>query len=206
MLTAAASAAVTFDFEPPTFSLGTQYGPPAGDTPGDVVATVGGAEMLVDEFTQGTFTGFNLAEIAGHPGPPTSYFPVAANPTQSLTINNIGVGFDFSGLSYDVTEVTFDYVDLGGTENLDVNELGRQELGQLSFATSYPNFTVNVSETAVTGGLTGTVSIVADPGNAIDTLLIGGQEFGLDNLTAVPEPAALTLLGLGGLLLACRRG
>ena len=108
------TSGAAIDFEPPAFLLGTDYGTPAGHVPGTVVFNVWDVEASVRNFTLGAFVGFNFANIAGHPGPPTSYFPPAINPTQVLQFNNINMAFDFRGVPGEVIGVRFDYVDRGG--------------------------------------------------------------------------------------------
>jgi hypothetical protein len=185
--------AAFFDFEAPAFGLGTEYGATAGHVPGDVVFAASDVEVAVAEFTIGAFVGFNVAQISGHPGPPVSFFPVATNPTQSLTINNINMLFDFRAVPADVREVAFDYVDCGGSENFEINGLGRQEVLSLSALGPVPGFAVNVSEGPAPCGVQGRVEIVADPGRVISSVLIGGQEFGIDNLASAEEPIAFSI-------------
>jgi hypothetical protein len=190
-------SAATFDFE--SVPLATRYSVADGYSPGDTVLSNWDVKMTVEEFTQGAFTGFNFSEISGHPGPPTSFFPVGVNPSQSLTINNMNVKFDFTAVPFDVTGVTLDYVDLGGSENFDLNGLGRQEVGALSSLAAIPGYSITVTENPIGGGVTGTVKVEALPGNRIDTLLVGGQEFGIDNVEKVPEPTSWILATLAGL-------
>jgi hypothetical protein len=184
--------AATIDFEPPAFPLGTAYGTPAGHVPGNVVFNVCDVETSVQNFHLGAFVGFNFAEIAGHPGPPTSFFPAAVNSSQVLQINNINIFFDFRSMPQTVTSIRFDYVDVGGEENFDLNMTGLQEITKLSVLAPVPGFTINVTETPFGGGsnIWGRVSITADAGNKIETLLIGGQEFAIDNLQKLFEDSA----------------
>jgi hypothetical protein len=190
-------SAATFDFE--GVPLGTTYSVADGFNPGDVVLTNWNVDMSVEKFTEGAFVGFNFSEVSGHPGPPTSFFPIGANPTQSLTTNNMNVKFDFTGVPFDVTGVSLDYVDLGGTENFEINALGRQEVGALSSLAPVAGYNITVTENPAPGGVTGTLKVEALVGNRIDMLLIGGQEFGIDNVEKVPEPTSLALASLAGL-------
>lgn len=181
--------AAVIDFE--DVPLATVYGSPAGDSAGDIVLTRWDVDMSVEDFTLGAFVNLGRADVVTQP---TSFFPPAVNSTQVLQINNINTQFDFTGVPYDVTQVSFDYVDLGGEENFDLNGLGRQEVGLLSNVVPYAGFTINVSQIGGPGGVYGSVEVIADPGNRIETLLVGGQEFAIDNLRKVPEPAAASLL------------
>ena len=162
--------------------------------------------MTVENFTSGAFVGFNFAEIVGHPGPPTSYFPPAVNPTQALTTNNITARFDFTKLPGKVTKLRLLYADAGDTNNFDVNLLGRQEVNDLTSLGSYPNYNVSVSANPMPGGAWGAIEVVAAPGHFIETLDFGGQESSIDNLVTVPEPASVVaaLLGLATVLGARR--
>ena len=113
--------------------------------------------------------------------------------------------FDFTGVPFDVTGVTLDYVDLGGTENFDINSLGRQEVVLSSRRMPIAGFNVSVTENPAPGGVQGTLKVEAMPGNRIETLLIGGQEFGIDNVVKIPEPSSMTLAMIAGLaMVACR--
>lgn len=202
---ASAATAATVDFEPPTLALGDEFGPAVGDVPGDLAFVQDNIAVYLDQFSEGGVNSFNSAIISGQPGPPQSYFPPALNPTRTATLNNIAFRFDFTSLPYPVTALTFDYVDLGGTENLNLNLLGRQELAQFSDATSYGHHLISVSENVVSGGVTGTVTVTSEVDYTIDTLLVGGQELGIDNVNAVPEPGTLSLLGVATLLAGRRR-
>lgn len=183
--------AVDFETEP----LGTEYGTPAGDSPGDLVFSQDGVNMTVENFTSGAFTGFNVATITGQPGPPTSFFPASVNSTQALTLNNINGRFDFTGLGFDVTKVAVDYADGGDTNNFDVNGLGKQEVNDWTSLTSYPNYTVSVTAGSVGPIVVGTIMVAASAGNRIEWIELGGQESSIDNIVVVPEPNCL-LLGL----------
>ena len=190
-----AAFAATVDFE--SVPLGTEWGTTPGNSPGDLVLTEDSITMTVENFTSGAFVGFNAATIDV---PPQSFFPPAVNSTQALTLNNINGKFDFTGLPFAVSQVTVEYADGGDTNNFDVNGLGKQEVNDLTTLTSYAGFAVNV--TAATVGFTdvGTIEVIADPGQSIQTLELGGQESSFDNLLAVPEPTSLLLVVLSSLI------
>lgn len=193
LIPAVGASAASFDFE--DVAVGTVYGDSAGDVAGDVVLTLDDTDMSVETFTLGAFSNLGDATVVE---PPTSFFPAAVNPTHALQINNVNVQFDFTGVPFDVTRVSFDYVDLGGDENFDLNGAGRQELGLLSSIAPVAGFSINVTSIPIGGGVHGTVDVVAEPGNRIETLLVGGQEFAIDNVNKIPEPSTL----LGGLACA----
>ena len=166
-----------FDFE--TTKPGTEYNE-NNTKPGQVVDRRWEVGLSFKEFTLGRFSNFGSAQIVA---PPESLFPAAENPSQSMSLNNINAMFDYTALPFPVGKVTFDYVDLGGQENLDINGIGRYE-GELDAIPPnfFPGFTVNVSTTAVRGGVVGSVEICADPGEAIKSMTVGGQEFAIDNV------------------------
>ncbi|MFN3167627.1 MAG: PEP-CTERM sorting domain-containing protein [Phycisphaeraceae bacterium] len=178
--------AVNFDFEAPAFALGDTYGNPVGHVPGDVVFSQGGVDASVELFTLGGFVGFNYSRVSGHPGPPTSFFPAPINPTQSLTINNIAMNFDVTAAGA-IRDVRFDYVDLGGDENLQINGFPRLEIGRMIDAVPLapPGYSIAVSEVPIPGGVTGSVRITAGPNRFIQNVLVGGQEFGIDNFRII---------------------
>jgi len=160
--------------------VGTIYGGSFGDTPGDVIFTEDGIDVSVETYLSGSF---GRATIGG--------FTNSSFPTTPATISNLNLKFDFSNLAFDVGKVTFEYVDFGGNENLGVN-------GNILGLPSLINApaTIGGASVAVTpfrGGL-GTVTIVG----AINSITVGGQEFGMDNVVAmaVPEPSSLLLLML----------
>ena len=176
-----------FDFE--LVEKGTEYN--ADNTkPEQVIARRWDVGLSFKEFTLGTFTNYGFAQVTA---PPDSFFPPAVNDTQTLLINNINAMFDYTALPFPVAKVNFDYVDLGGQENLDVNGLGRYE-GELDAIPPgfFPGFTVTVTKSAAPGGVAGTVEISADAGQAIESVTVGGQEFAIDNVMKeegdVPPP------------------
>lgn len=185
------------DFQLPSVSPGTVYGAsaPVPDSPGDVVLTQAGIRMSVEEFFIGSFVGFFRAEVGG------TYDD--AFPTTPLELDNISVRFDFARLGFDVTSVTLDYREFGGSDNFAVNGSALINLGSLVELPSEPG--------ALAEGITATVveqqtiTLEADIGYTIDHFLIGGQELTIDNVAAVPEPTTLLLLTLGALAAVTRR-
>lgn len=163
---------VCVDFELP-LTVGTQYGAPASHNPGDVVFTSNGIPVSVHDFN---FTGgggtFNVATIA--------LAPVPFGTGQSINTNNINLEFDFSTLGFVPKEVSFEFLDLGGFENISVNgsPIFTGELS--SVPTPIGGVNISVSTTPVTGGKTGTVILTG----AVQKLRVGGQEFWIDNVCA----------------------
>ena len=166
------NAGVCVDFERP-LGVGTQYGAPAGHKSGDVVFTTNGIPVSVHDFIfPGGGGTFNEARI--------DFAPVPFGSGQSIRTNNINLEFDFSGIGFAPSEVRFEFLDLGGFENISVN-------GSPIFAgelTAVPNpiggVNIAVSTTLVTGGKKGMVILTG----AVQRIRVGGQEFWIDNVCA----------------------
>ena len=163
---------VCVDFEAP-LTVGTQYGMPAGQSPGDLAFTTNNIPVSVYDFN---FIGgggtFNLAQI----DPASATFGNG----QIIRMNNINLEFDFSGLGFQTAQVTFEFLDLGGFENLSVNA-SPIFAGELSSApTPIGGVTLAVTTVPVTGGNKGTATLRG----VVTTLRIGGQEFWIDQVCA----------------------
>ena len=78
-------------------------------------------------------------------------------------------------------------------------------MGSLTSLAPIPGFNVNVTSNPISGGVDGVVEITALAGNRIESLLIGGQEFTIDNLNAIPEPSSSVLFVLAFLGLLAHR-
>ncbi len=163
---------VCVDFEPP-FTVGTQYGAPAGNLSGDVILNSNGVAVSVHDFIfQGGGGTFNVASIDA------ALVPFGLG--QSMRVNNINLEFDFSAIGFTPSEVRFEFLDLGGFENFSVN--GSPILaGELSSVpSSIGGVNISVSTTPVAGGQIGTVTLTG----AVQKLRVGGQEFWIDNVCA----------------------
>jgi hypothetical protein len=160
------------EFEPPQ-SIGTTYGSPAGNTAGDVVFSENGIQVSVDSFKfSGGGGAFTVATIIMPP------LPFGIN--QTIRTNNINLGFDFSGVGFPISEVQFEFLDLGGFENLSVNG-SPVFAGELSSApTSIGGTNLAVYRAPVSGGSKGIVIIRG----AVKKIVVGGQEFWLDRVCA----------------------
>lgn len=170
------------DFESQT--VGAAFGSSSSHAPGDLIFTEDGINVSVETDLAGSF---NNVVIGG--------FTDSDFTTTPVTISNINLGFDFSNLAYDVGKVTFEYLDFGGDENLGVNG-SVVELAQLIFApASLGGASITVTQQQGSfreGYIPGTVQVIG----AIESVTVGGQEFGMDNLVAmaVPEPSTCLLL------------
>lgn len=149
--------------------------------------------MRVGTFMTSASTTYNTAVVDGFTDP---YFT-----STPLTVNNVNLEFSFSQLPFAVTQVTFEYTESGGVQNLGVNGsvvlLSRMGLAPATLGGA----TVTVVESQFANGMRGTVTIQG----ALTSVTVGGQEFGLDNVEAVPAPATLALSGLAALCAARRR-
>jgi hypothetical protein len=163
---------VCVDFEPP-LTLGTQYGAPAGHSPGDLAFTSKGIPVSVHDFNfSGGGTTFNVAHV--------DLAPVAFGSGQSMRTNNINLEFAFGGIGFVPSVVSFEFLDLGGIENLSVNG-SPLFVGNLPSAPSpLGGVNVSVTTTPVLGGIRGVVTL----SGPVQTLRVGGQEFWIDNVCA----------------------
>ncbi len=163
---------VCVDFEPPLTS-GTQYGTPAGNNKGDIVFTTNGIPVSVYDFNFVTGGGtFNIARIE------LASIPFGIG--QSIRTNNINLEFDFSQLSFQPSEIHFEFLDLGGFENISVN--GSPVFAGELLAAPNPIGGINIAVTAapVQGGIKRTITLTG----AVKKLRIGGQEFWIDQVCA----------------------
>ena len=169
---AAGAREVCVDFEPP-FTVGTQYGAPAGHQSGDVVFTTNGIPVSVHDFNfPGGGGTFNVAHI--------DVAPVAFGSGQSMRTNNINLEFDFGNIGFTPDEIRFEFLDLGGSENISVN--GSQIFAGdiLAAPNSIGGVNIAVSTTPVAGGKKGVVILTG----AVQKIRVGGQEFWIDNVCA----------------------
>ena len=178
LLLAAPSQAqsVCVTFEPPLL-LGTVYGAPVGQSSGDLAFISNGVRVHVVNFSRlPAGFAFNRAYI--------DMAPAGFGPGQSIRTNNINLLFDLRALGFNVTKVSFNFLDLGGYENLSVNANGVY-VGELTAAPAVlGGAAVTVSSTPLpppAGGKTGTVTI---KGSTLRTVMVGGQELWIDSFCA----------------------
>lgn len=187
-------SAATLNFE--GLPVGTRFGQQYGQTPGQIVHSQNGIDMSVENFffsSQG-FTGFARAEVGG--GGLRAYFP-----SEPLFLDNLNVRFDLTGVGFNVDRVSVDYLELGGLDNFAVNDRPIIEITPLN------GLPIDIAPGIrlyhdVLDGITGLsrITLVGD----VDSLLIGGQELGINVVVAVPEPAGLALMGAAMTPLAWR--
>jgi len=177
----ASAAQVTFDYEP----LYSAWGSSAGNTPGDVVMVEDGIPMSVEIFHLGAYTAFTQAMI----DLPFSGF----GSVQTLSLNNISVQFDLGSVPGGPTDAYFEYADMGGDENLQINGETPFEISEmlaLDGAMVAAGVVMHVTDLAIPGGHTGMVWLEGP----VEKLLIGGQEFWIDNLRTPDGPTPCDLL------------
>jgi hypothetical protein len=156
--------------------LGTEYGithlPP--NAPGDFIFSENGIDVFVREFySDPTTTTFNFCRVE----PP---FPGFGSGNKIMNTNNINLEFYFGFLGFNVDSVSFEFADMGGIENMSLGTLPPY-IGELTGYTQPPGINFTISTTPIAGGIRGTVTL---SGSIIDTLIVGGQELLLDNITA----------------------
>lgn len=100
---------VTFDYEP----LGQQYGASVSMNPGDPMFSEGGTNLWITNFLIYGSPYFDSARI----DPAFSSSSVTFGHQRILAISNVGVVFDFTVPG----NVAFEYLDMGGLVNLQVN-------------------------------------------------------------------------------------
>lgn len=164
---------VCVDFEPP-LAIGTPYGAPAGHKSGDVIFTTQGIKVSVYDHDPNTGSPvFNEAKI--------ETAPVPFGSGQCIRTNLINLEFDFSGIGFTTSEVQFEFLDMGGDENISVNGSSPIFIGELS---SVPSPIGGVPIDVFTSGTIGNLKGVVILRGAVKTLRIGGAEFWLDNVCA----------------------
>ena len=164
-----------------TQPVGAAWGAPYGNAPGDYLFTEDGIPVFVDVIDWGSGTGFNYCEVMA---PGISGFGF----DRVMFLNNVSNVYDISALGITVSQVTFEYADLGGLENLQVNG-GPLHIGDLDAmpAVIAPGVTMSVVTYAAGGGLRGEVTLTGD----VQRLRVAGQEFFIDNVCAFegePQP------------------
>lgn len=159
------------DFE--DFQLGTFFGPELGNMPGDTLFEQSGAVVTAQTFQYANGQiGFLNSFIEGPPDAPW----LDGN---YLFISNNTLLLHFPP---GTQQVCFDFFDLGGDDNFAVNGAAVSVLDQFTEVEglSFPGVTIELSLDTIPGInlLIGTVCLSGD----IESLLIGGQEFGIDNI------------------------
>ena len=158
---------VTHDFEP----LGSCWGSAFGQAPGDLAFTEDGIPVTLDLYDYGAGTFFTAACIV-------NTF-CGMGDAQAFQLDNIDAVYQIHALGITTSEVSFEFIDTGGTENLQVNG-GPLYIGDLAAAPAAiaPGVTCSVSTFSIGGGVCGRVTLTGD----VQRLFLAGQEFWTDNL------------------------
>lgn len=173
-ITPPAKACVTFETPP----LGTEYGKPVPNAPGDLVLTEAGIEVTVENFAWTSGGTFNHARIEAS----TPDFGIDS---QFAWMNNINFEFGFGGLGFVPSKVTFEFEDLGGFENISVNgDPSPIYVGELTAAPAIMGGAAFATSPRVT--VPGGYKSVATLTGMVERLRVGGQEFGIDQICAWP--------------------
>jgi hypothetical protein len=158
------------DFE--QFPAGLLLGPAIGLSPGDVILGEEGLSVSIEEiqYANGT-TGFLNASINND-----NFGGLEGN---YIFMGNNSLLLDFSSAEGAVQQVCFDFVDGGGEENFSVNGSPVTITNDFIEIANLNIPGVNIDLTLIDANLlTGTVCITG----VIESLLVGGQEFGVDNV------------------------
>jgi hypothetical protein len=196
---ASQAAAVTFE----SLTAGSAYGPPA-HSPGDPIFVEDQIQATVEEYyySSGTIAPWDdvLDIFAEGETPPYGFGdPPQFNSGNFMGSSNVAAGFDFTGLPYAVTYVSIEYVNAGGNENIGVNgQPVHYDLISTAPAAIAPGVTLSTSMNPNTSVWTMELT------GAVTSVRIGGQEFALDNVYAIPEPTT-AMMSLCVALLCCRR-
>lgn len=160
---------VCLEFNVP--ALFTVYGAPTAIPPGTLVFVENGISVTTRRFFDAALTPYyNLARIEPGQG--------WLGPDPSARLNNISLEFGFGGLPFVPKQVTIDYHDKGGFENLTFNgtplRIGQLETlggGGVAIAWWVAGFNKE-GRVTITGPVT--------------TATIGGQELWIDTVCAYP--------------------
>ncbi|HMQ48415.1 MAG TPA: T9SS type A sorting domain-containing protein [Saprospiraceae bacterium] len=185
------------DFE--NFSDTLQYGPISGYAPGDHLFNQSGIDVSIQEIL--------------YPDGSTDMLNTMFYNTQDINwpldgqfifLGNNSLVFDFSGLNYpSPVQVCFDFFDGGGEENFAINGAPVSVLFSFSEVANLniPGVEIEVTLNGPPGTFVGGGSVCLT-GN-IETLLLGGQEFGLDNICITPVANDCPLANLEAAVVGC---
>lgn len=150
---------------------GTLFGDAAGQGAGDFMFSESGVPVYTDKFTlSGGSQTFGSAKV---------WDPGVAGFGNGLAMqySNMNGFYSIIDLGVTVKRVRFEYLDMGGVENVEVNGDGLF-VGQISNlpANIASGVTASVTTVAVGGGVRGVVTLTGD----VQKLTLGGQEFFVD--------------------------
>ena len=112
-----------------------------------------------------------------------------------MNLNNVSNLYHINGLGIPVAGVTFEFLDYGGTENLQVNgatlHIGNLETFPYNVA---PGVTMTVTTYPVGPAIRAEVVLTGD----VQTLLVGGQEFFIDEICVIEDDPTVAGMRLHG--------
>jgi hypothetical protein len=187
------SCDVLFDFS--ALALGDTWGdviPSATDhtaVPGDIITSAGGVDLYIDELhSLSGFVGFSYLMA-------DNSVALLTGSGTALMTNNVTAGFDLSAI--DVDTLCFDFVDMGGHEELTINGSTFLTLGGSGELVTAPaiigGVSVSVTGSSIGFGFVGSVVLVGD----VTDLKIGGQEFWIDNVCVVTNESSTAGTAVG---------
>lgn len=159
------------------------YNPNTGYQPGDIFTDEDGVLVTLQEFVyDDSTTGFFGVQVGSDLFGDLPYFT-----NNEVFISNTSLLFDFTGLPEPVTAVTIAFADGGGEENFSVNGSPVAVVNSLFdlLLLNIPGITIEI-ETDPTDPIPvhGYLHITGN----IETLLLGGQEFVIDNVCFTTQP------------------
>lgn len=171
---AAAPLPVCVEFGPPP-PLGAQWGAPFGDPPGTLAFVENGIPVRVEKFfTPATVYNFARIDIS----------PVTIGSGQQGLTDRINFHFDFSGVPFPISSVTWEWYDpgAGGTlENMAVNG-GPVFIGDITVPAAVSGQPYSVGWGPAGTGNRGRSSIRGP----IGPMLLGGERLWIDRVCANP--------------------
>lgn len=158
---------VTMDY----LMVGTQYGTPSGQKPGDLAFIENNVTVRVEGYQ--------------HPGGPKNFLSAKIQKASTfgkgntIQVSYINLSFDFKGIGAGVRKVTIDFFEKAPLSNFSVNGNSLHK-GSLTKIPPIRGLKINTSFTSKGNQHKGTIEVTG----MINTLTIGGVELSLDNICA----------------------
>ena len=170
-------ACVEFGPPPP---FGATWGSGVGTPPGTVIFVESGIPVTIRQFLSGGVWFYGGTRIEFPP-------PPGVGVGQTARINNVNLDFDFTGLPFPVKTVTFEWLDIGGVENLRVDGSGVW-VGELNAppAALGGQPIVSVVTIALGGSNDQGKMQIGGAGVPVKRVWVGGQELWIDRVCANP--------------------
>jgi hypothetical protein len=166
------------------FQVGTVFGASTGYEPGSVFFSENGLSLSVEEYMYPDSTfGFDNGQLLVDEADPF------LNGTH-LRLNNIGLGMDFSGVEGAVTEVTFSY---SPSPDLNVSVNGSPLFLVNPYFNEFENLNIPGVEITTMGFFD---SFQITFSGSIESLIIGGDNFGVGSICYTTVPCAITNLSV----------